>query len=282
METSIDALLKAVIKALYIVANRRTTTKIAGEALSSVIQSLKEKYQFFKDIDINEETFFNENFNINFNNEIIVDNKTEIAHAIESLIRLVYDDLTDNARMYFVTEMKNHLDNQTLYDITECGVDLDQIQIEQNHAFLRSKKKKRVNESRQKENLLGYNWGNVSNWEYKEANKSVELYDDNGKIIDRIDLEKAIQNYVEILSGITETDTIRMQEIIKKHEKEYYFLKLIYEDNVSIVNAQKMLNINEEEINDLIKRLIQLEMLKYSSKDTIELTNIGKQFLTKE
>ncbi|GAG47839.1 unnamed protein product, partial [marine sediment metagenome] len=31
------------------------------------------------------------------------------------------------------------------------------------------------------------------------------LYDTKGNVLDRIDLERVIQNYVETLSGITET-----------------------------------------------------------------------------
>jgi hypothetical protein len=159
-------------------------------------------------------------------------------------------------------------------------VDLDQIQIEQHHAFLQRKKKKTEQEGGEKENLLGYSWSAVSHWKYQEYNKTVELYDTNGKILDKINLEQAIKNYVEVLSGITETDTLRMQRIIKNHEKEYHFLKLIYDEKVSIETAEKMLNITPDETNAIIKRLMQLEMLRFASKDSIELTKAGKEFIS--
>ena len=178
----------------------------------------------------------------------------------------------------FVTEMKNHLDPKTLNDIISCGVDLDQIQVEQHHAFLQRKKKKTQQESG--ENLLGYSWTSVSQWKYKENERTVELYDKDGKVLDKIDLEQAIKSYVEILSGITETDALRMQEIIKNHEKEYHFLKLIYDEKVSIETAEKMLNISPDETNTIIKRLVQLEILKFASKDSIELTEAGKEFIS--
>ena len=168
METAPDTLLKAVINAVYIVASRRTTTKLAAKTLSSVLESLKTKYQFFQQLDTNSEMFYGEDLNIDFHEEISSANNTDIAHAIESFIRLVYDDITDEAGMYFVTEMKNHFDPKTLNDIISCGVDLDQIQIEQHHAFLQRKKKKTQQESG--ENLLGYSWTSVSQWKYKENN----------------------------------------------------------------------------------------------------------------
>jgi hypothetical protein len=280
METSLDRMLKAVINAVYIVASRRTTTKLAAHTLSQVLETLKSKYTFFQHLDIRDEVFCNEDLNIDFHQDISSENQSEIAHAIESLIRLVYDDITEEAGMYFVTEMKNHLNPQTLYDINMVGVDLDQIQFEQHHAFLQRKKKKAQSETGEKENILGYSWKSVSRWEYKAENKSVELYDDEGKVLDKIDLEQAIKNYVDVLSGITETDTIRMQEIIKNHEKEYFFLKLIYDEKVDIENAEKMLNITPEETNKIIKRLVQMEMLRFASKNTVELTQAGKEFIS--
>jgi hypothetical protein len=281
METSLDRLLKSVINAVYVVASRRTTTKLAAKTLTSVLDTLKSKYSFFQELDLNDQMFYGQDLDIRFNQDISSADHIQIAHAIESLIRLVYDDIAEEAGMYFVTEMKNHLNPQTLHDIDIVGVDLDQIQIEQYHAFLQRKKRKTSAETGEKENILGYSWNAVSRWEYKSSDKSVELYDEGGKVLDKIDLEQAIKNYVDVLSGITETDTIRMQEIIKTHEKEYFFLKLIYDEKVDMENAQKMMNITPEETTKIIKRLVQMEILRFASEDTVELTPAGKKFISK-
>lgn len=280
MENSADHLLKAVINAVYVVASRRTTTRLAEKTLTSVIESLKPKYQFFHHVDITN-VMYDAQLDIQFDQQFTTARRDELAHAIESLIRLVYDDITEEAGMYFITEMKNHLNAQIISDMIDCGVDFDQLQIEQHHSFLKRKKKQHQDQTTQ-ENLLGYSWQSVSNWEYKQGDKTVELYDQQGNIIDKIDMEQAIKNYVEILSGITETDTIRMQEIIKNHEKEYFFLKLIYQDKIPIDQAQKMLNISQEETNTIIQRLVNMELLRFASQDTIELTQSGREFISEE
>jgi predicted transcriptional regulator len=274
-------ILKAVINAVYIVASRRTTTKLAAKTLSSVLDALKSKYSIFQQVDVGDEICYGDDVAIRFKQDLSSADQTEVAHAIESLIRLIYDDITDEAGMYFVTEMKNHLSPQLLNDIGLIGIDLDQIQTEQHHAFLQRKKKKASSENGEKENILGYSWNAVSRWEYKANEKSVELYDKNGKVLDKIDLEQAIKNYVDVLSGITETDSIRMQEIIKNHEKEYFFLKLIYDEKIDMEHAQKMLNITPEETTKIIKRLVEMEMLRFASKDTVELTQAGREFISK-
>jgi len=281
MNTSLEGLLKSVINAVYIVASRRTTTKLAAKTLSSVLDTLKSRYTFFQQVDIGDELCYGDDLTIHLKQDLSSVDHTEIAHAIESLIHLVYDDITEEAGMYFVTEMKNHLDPPLLNDIGLVGVDLDQIQIEQHHAFLQRKKKKGSSETGEKENILGYSWKAVSRLEYKPNERSVELYDKNGEVLDKIDLEQAIKNYVEVLSGITETDSIRMQEIIKNHEKEYFFLKLIYEDKVDLDHAQKMMNITPEETTKIIKRLVEMEMLRFASEDTVEITQTGREFISK-
>ena len=98
--------------------------------------------------------------------------------------------------------------------------------------------------------------------------------------MDKINLQNAIQKYVENLSGITEISSVDLDNLLDEHEKSYSFLKLLYYDNVNFETAKKILNLNDSEINKIIKDLINMKFLKYISDDEIEITESGKEFIT--
>ena len=68
----------------------------------------------------------------------------EIGKAIEAIIRVIYNDLSEEAGLYFVTELKQYVGEQTTDGIIDCDVDLDQIQLEQHYAYRRQKRKKAI------------------------------------------------------------------------------------------------------------------------------------------
>jgi len=43
-----------------------------------------------------------------------------------------------------------------------------------------------------------------------------------------------------------------------------------------------MLHISQEELNNIIRKLSQMEMLQYASHDTIELTDVGVGYISKK
>ncbi|MCK5029993.1 MAG: hypothetical protein KAR64_00855 [Thermoplasmatales archaeon] len=50
---------------------------------------------------------------------------------------MIYNDLSEEAGLYFVTELKQYVGEQTTDGIIDCDVDLDQIQLEQHYAYRR-------------------------------------------------------------------------------------------------------------------------------------------------
>ena len=274
------SLLRTVIHALYIVASRRASSKFAEDAMETALATLKNKYPFFKNITVKMKTFFEDGVNIDLSSNIDKVHKSEIGDAIESLIRVVYNDLSEEAGLYFITEMKQYVGDKIVEAIVDAGVDLDQIEVEQHHAYMRKKRKKAVKQGGQSENLLGYTWGEVFRWEHKEGSKYCTLYDTKGTALDRIDLERVIQNYVETLSGITETNLEELEKKVRIYEKEYSLLKLMYQENMDAETASHLLNISREELNKIVRKLLEMEMLKYISEDTVKLTETGLDALS--
>jgi hypothetical protein len=269
------------IISIYTVSSRRTSLKFAEEILYDAIDNLQERFSFFKKIEIKKAGLIGGGFQINFSNDIIHLQTNEVARALESLLRIIYDDISDESGLYFVTEIKNHLGKESINQIIQLGIDLDQIQSEQHFAYTRRKRKNELKENGKQKNPLGYTWGSVTKWNYNEASKQVELYDKDGKVLDKINLHNAIQRYVENLSGITETSPMELANLLEEHEKSYSFLKLIYQENVDFETAKQMLNLSNDEIDKIIKELIELRLLQYVSEDEIKITESGKEFIAK-
>ena len=202
--------IEELIQSIFTVTSRRTSIKFAQETFRDAINILKEKYQIFTQIELKleQESIYTHGFQIKFNADITHLNKHDITRSLESLIRLIYDDIPEDAGLYFITEIKNHISKENIDRILRLGIDLEQIQNEQNISYSRKKRTKEEKDGGKKENPLGYNWSKVSKWDYNEHTKQVELYDNQGAVLDKIDLEQAIRHYVESLSGSTEISTI--------------------------------------------------------------------------
>ena len=269
------------IKSIYTVSSRRTSLKFAEEILNDAFDNLQEHFSFFKKIEIKKAGLVGGGFKIDFSDDVTHLQTDDVARALESLIRIIYDDISQESGLYFVTEIKNHLGKESINQIIDLGIDLDQIQSEQHFAYNRRKRKHELKENGKQENPLGYTWGSVTKWNYNESTKQVELYDKQGNVLDKINLQHAIQRYIENLSGITETSPMELANLLEEHEKSYSFLKLIYQESVDFETAKQMLNLNDDEINKIIKELIELKLLQYISDDEIKITESGKEFIAK-
>ena len=270
------------IQSIYIVTSRRTSSKFAEESMYDAFDILQNRYSLFKKIEINKKVAFGTGFKVNLSDNIKNIQTNEIAHALESLLRVIYDDISEESGLYFITEIKNHVGKETVYRIIDLGVDLEQIQNEQHLTYNRKKRKKELKDNGKQENPLGYTWGSVGKWNYNDSTKEVELYDIHGNLLDKIDIENAIRSYVENLSGITESSPLELAKLLDKHEKAYSFLKLVHSENIDFKTAKNMLNLNDEEINQIIKELLELKLLQYISDDEIEITESGKAFISKQ
>jgi len=285
-----STLVKYIINALYNVASRRTTGKFADETIGSSIRTLERKYNFLSYVNINQKELTEGGYAVTVSPDIEEVHTGRLGKAIESLIRVVYNDLADDAGLYFVTEFKELAGETVLRHLKGMEIDLDEVQLEQHHAFRRRERKKEIETAaktgklnRQRpENLIGYTWGTVSSWKHEPGSKYCTLYDKAGHVLDRLNLDRIIQNYVEKLSGYTDVDIREIEKESQVYEKEYKLLQLMLERDMDAETAQHMLKISKEELNNMIKKLSEMEMLHFVNFDTLEITETGIDYLTKK
>jgi hypothetical protein len=283
-------LFEAFLKALFNVASRRTTSKFADEAIGATIKTLESRYDFMKYVRVRKSEIPNEGYAIHVYSDIDSINPELIGKAIEALVRVVYNDLSTEAGLYFVSELKDQAGEEITRMISDFDVDLDQIQLEQHYAFRRRERKKAISEAAsigkldriKPDNLLGYTWGRVSYWRHELGSKYCTLYDKKGVVLDRLNLERIIQNYVERLSGYVNVDEKIIEKESRIYEKEYEFLKLLLERDIDAELAMHILKISRRELNDMIKKLTQMEMLQYINFNTVEITDTGVGYLSKK
>jgi len=261
-----SVLLRSVITAIYNVASRRTSSKSADESIGSTIKTLEKKYDFLRHVNIDQKDLSTGDFAISFSEDIDELHPAIVGRALEALIRVVYNDIGSEAGLYFVTELKQLAGDDVSRAFTDCEIDLDQVQLEQHYAYNRQERKRAIADvtrrGKRPENLVGYDWGTVSHWKHEPGSKFCTLYDKQGNVLDRLNLDRIIQNYVERLSGYIDVDPREVEKQTSVYEKEYELLKLLLEKDMDADTALHMLHISQEELNNIIRKLSQMEMLQ--------------------
>jgi predicted DNA-binding protein (UPF0251 family) len=283
-------LLESVLKALHNVVSRYTSNLIANETIRAAITTLKTKYDFLKYINVREaNNILKNDFTFTFSSEINKISYEKIGKIIEALVRMVYNDIGKEIGLNFITDLKEKIDEQIIKKIKNFNIDFDQIQIEQQYAYHRQKQKKQIQKMastgilniKKPDNLIGYTWNNVSFWRHEPGKKYCTLYNKEGKIIDRLNLDQILKNHVEKLSEYIDLDQIQIKQDIKLNEKELKLLKMMLKHEMNTETAQHILNISHNELNNIIIKLSEMEMIHFLNYETIEITETGVEFLNK-
>jgi len=283
-----STLLKSVLKALYTVAGRRTSSRLADKTIGTCVKTLEETYDFLKYVQIENQTASGNTFDVDVSSAIDYVEPDRIGKAIESMIRVVYTDLDEDAGLYFISELKKYAGDEITSEIINHDVDLAQLQVEQHHFFKRLERKKTLSgengpdSEKEVVNTLGYTWSNVSSWKHEPGSNYCTLYDKQGNVMDKLNLDTIIQSYVEKLSGYSGALPGEYEDKINVYEKEYKLLELMYSQDMDAESAAATLHITEEELNQMIQKLTKIEMLQYISYDVVELTDAGLSYLSKK
>jgi len=67
--------------------------------------------------------------------------------------------------------------------------------------------------------------------------------------------------------------------MIEVNEKEYEFLETLYSRDLDIDMAMVMLHISKPELDTMINKFLESEMLKYESDNEVKLTRKGILYL---
>jgi hypothetical protein len=273
-----------VLRSLYHVAGRRTTKSFAGMVIGSIIKTLEPKYDFLKYVRIDEAGSLIEDEAIAISPEIDNVNRDKVGKAIEAIVRVVYMDMIGKAGLFFIAEIKKRAGEELITELNNFGVDLVSLQIEQ-HYLYRSRERKKVKAGGKKPfgdvSLLGYTWKNVSSWKFDSNQKTCVLYGKNGEVLDNLHLETIIEDYVKNIVEDEEEIPEELERKIDVTDKEFELLKMLERQDMDAETAMNLLHIDKSQFDGMVKKLLETELLQYTSYNVIELTEIGISYLSK-
>lgn len=265
-------LLKDTLSALCKISGRRTSDEFAFKVIDTIISSLNYRYQFFDHINVKDTSNPDE---IKVSAQINDMDSSKIFKAIETVIRIVHMDLEDNAGLYFIKEFKEQINQETLFELMKNGVDLNVLEMEQQHVYrYRQKKKKMAGDP----SLLGYTWKDVSNWKYDDFNNVCILYDTHDNILDKLNLDAIIKEHINRLTGSDKIDDI-LELQTEQYEKEFQLLRLLHQKDMDIDTAMSLLQVSQQDLEHMIDRLLNLGLLEYLDFDVVKLSEKGLKYI---
>ena len=273
-----------ILKSLYHVAGRRTTFGFTAKVIGSIIKTLETKYPFLKFVEINDKGEIVEDEAIVILPEIDTFDKQDVGRAIEAIIRIVYMDIIGKAGLFFIAELKRRAGEELMQELHTFGVDLASLQVEQHYLYRSRERKKKVAGRKPygDVSLLGYTWKNVASWKYDPTKQNCVLYDKEGAVLDNLNLESIIENYVKNLSDALEEVPEEMEAHFEIDDKELKLLKMLHKRDMDAETAIHLLHIDKGEFDDMVKKLLQNDLLQYTSFNVIELTEVGLGYITKK
>jgi predicted transcriptional regulator len=282
MGTTNSHVLGEIVRAIYHVAGRRTTSGFAAKVIGSIIKTLEQKYGFLKYVKIIDVGEISEEEAVVVSEEIDEIDKKQVGRAIEAVLRIAYMDIIGKAGLFFIAEIKRRAGEELINELYTYGVDLATLQVEQHYLYRsRERRKKRAQRgATQDVSLLGYSWRNVGSWKYDNTKGTCTLYSKDGDVLDNLNLESIIQNYVKDLSDDLKDVPGELEEVpIDINDKELQLLQILRSRDMDSETAMVLLHVSKDEFGSIVRKLLENELLQYTSYNVIELTEIGINYL---
>jgi hypothetical protein len=265
-------ILKSTLFAICKVSGRRTSESFAYKVINTILNSLKDRYMYLEKVSIQGTESLDQ---IQISTQINSIQTSELFKGLETIIRIVYMDLEDTAGLYFIKELKQQMEKDILTTLIKNGLDLNLLEMEQQHAFqYRQNKKNMAGDP----SLLGYTWKDVSNWKYDDLNNVCILYDQQEHILDKLNLDAIIKEHIERLTGTEELEDIDDLHT-ERFKKEFELLHLLQQKDIDIDTAISLLKVDEDELDHMIKRLLDLGLLEYVDFDVVSLSEKGIKYI---
>lgn len=276
---------RQVLKATLVVAGRRTLDSFAVKVVKTVVKTLDREFDFLKYVEIKDAVYSEMDEIVTVTSDLDSIEPSKIGKAIDIVLREVYIELIDEAGLYFISELKEYIGEKYVLAIKNLGVDLDDIQSEQHQLYSLQDRKKsgptietemgqkaeRIDDAK----LLDYTWNDVSNWEYD--NNVVSLYGDEGDLLDKLHLDMLIEDYVNRYTK--DKEAIPTSKMFEIDEKEHEFLQMLRSRDMDIELAKVLLHISREKLDNMVQKLLELEMLQHISFNEVKLTEKGINYL---
>jgi hypothetical protein len=286
MQVKNSVLITRIFDALFAVVGRRTLDSYAIQVLQTTTKKIEKKFDFFRFISIDDEFFLEEGIKVTVDKKFDAIEPSRIGEAIDTLIRIVYLELVeaigDDVGLYFITELKGHLGDLYVDELRNRGVDVERIQTEQHMRYqmkgIQSSPSTFLKEGRS--DVPEYSWDTVSTWKYD--NNVCLLYDEQGKLLDTLQLDLIIEEYIERVTEEKHHHSVSSPKttMVKVTEKENELLEMIRRRDTDVRSAVSLLHISRQKFDMMLQKLLQLEMLQYISDNEVKLTEKGLQYLS--
>jgi hypothetical protein len=279
-------LITKVIESLYTVVGRRTLDSFAVQILKTTTEKLGEKYPFLSSVEIHDEFFLEEGIKVDIDPVFDTIAPLRVGEAIDALLRVVYmeviETVGDDVGLFFISELKAHLGENIIDSLRNNGVHLDVIQLEQHmHYQMKGLPPGPPQRPKEPDHLEPeYSWDVVSTWKYE--NNVCRLYDTQGKLLDTLQLDLIIEDYIERVSEEREKKHAPLPKttMLKITEKEQELLRMMKRRDIDGESAVALLHITQQKLDTMIQKLLALEFLQYISDNEVKLTEKGLQFLS--
>jgi hypothetical protein len=276
-------LLKSVTMTLLAITSRRSSESLSVLLVDTILKTLKRRYPFLEYVTIQkgQELHNSPEGLIKIDDKIEEVDQAMVARVIESMIRIIVMDLKEKAGLFFVKELRERIGDNYINVLREYQVDFDLMQLEIDYA--REQRKRRAARQLGAEGLkqepgtvLGYNWESVANWKY-DGNVCT-LYDKNGKVLDKLQLDQIVENHVRAITESQELlqETDKVADLTDEHRQ---LLKILYSKDLDMEEAQYYLKKTQEQIEAMIHDLVDANYLSYVSNDMVGITKKGVNFL---
>jgi hypothetical protein len=279
-------LITRVFEALFKVVGRRTLDSFAIQILQTTVKKLETKFNFLSSVSIQADFFSEGGINATFDPSFDTIEPSRLGEAIDALIRVTHLELIENigedVGLYFITELKDYLGDSYMDELRDLGVHFESIQTEQHKRYQMKGLQLHPPSApkRKEQEELAYTWDSVSTWKYD--NNVCLLYDERGKLLDTLQLDLIIEEYVERVTESKNQNPVYLLKttMLKVTDKENELLEMIRRHDTDVRSAIALLHISSQKFDTMIQKLLKLEMLQYISDNEVKLTEKGLQHLS--
>jgi hypothetical protein len=226
-------LITRVFEALFKVVGRRTLDSFAIQILQTTVKKLETKFNFLSSVSIQADFFSEGGINATFDPSFDTIEPSRLGEAIDALIRVTHLELIENigedVGLYFITELKDYLGDSYMDELRDLGVHFESIQTEQHKRYQMKGLQLHPPSApkRKEQEELAYTWDSVSTWKYD--NNVCLLYDEQGKLLDTLQLDLIIEEYVERVTESKNENPVYLPKttMLKVTDKENELLEMI-------------------------------------------------------
>ena len=124
-------LMKQLLTTLLAISGRKTTPRHAVYIMETTIEKLKKQYSFLNEIDIIDTTFLEEGDQVTVMGKVNNVSKNEFGHALKDIIYNLTENLGNDAGHFFLKEISQKLNEESVSTMRDFGIDLGIMQLEQ-------------------------------------------------------------------------------------------------------------------------------------------------------